>query len=79
MTIIEAVAKRISDILDEKKLTAYYVCKKATVDLSTYYNLRNNRQKVISFNILILLCDGMNVTIQEFLDDPLFDRENLDL
>ena len=79
MKVIEAVGKRIQKFLIQKNLTPYAVCKKATVDLSTIYNIINNRQKVISFNILLLLCEGLGVTIQEFLDDPLFEKSNLDV
>lgn len=28
---------------------------------------------------LLLICEGLGITIQEFLNDPLFDRENLDI
>ena len=79
MTVIEAIGKRIQQIQVEKKLSNYAVCKKATVDLSTLYNIFNNRQKVISFNVLLLLCEGLDVTIQEFLNSPLFDKNNLDI
>jgi DNA-binding Xre family transcriptional regulator len=79
MTVIEAIAKRIHEIQGEKNLTNYAVCKKATVDLTTIHNIFNNRQKVISFNILLLLCDGLGVSIQEFLSSPLFNRGNFDI
>jgi len=79
MKIIEAVGKRIQNLLTEKNLSQYAVCKKATVDLSTIYNILHGRQNVVSFNILLLLCEGLVVTIQEFLNDPLFDKANLDI
>jgi len=79
MTVINAVGKRISGLLVEKNLTQYAVCKKATVDLSTVYNILNGRQRVVSLNILLLLCHGLDITIQEFLDDPLFEKENLEI
>ena len=79
MKVIDAIAKRILELLSQKNLTQYAVCKKATVDLSTIYNLVNGRQKVISFNILLLLCEGLDITIQEFLNNQLFDKENLEI
>jgi len=79
MKVIQAIGQRIQGLLREKGLSQYAVCKKATVDLSTIYNILNGRQKVISFNILLLLCDGLDVTIQEFLNSPLFDKENLEI
>lgn len=79
MLVINAIGKRIQEILTEKNLSHYAVCKKATVDLSTIYNILNGRQKVISFNILLLLCEGLDITIQEFLNHPLFNKDNLDI
>ena len=79
MKTIDAVGKRIQELLKEKDISQYAVCKKATVDLSTIYNILNSRQKVISFNILLLLCEGLGVTIQEFLNSPLFSKENLEI
>jgi hypothetical protein len=75
MTVIEVVAKRIQGLLAEKQLSQ---CA-ATVNLSTLYNNFNGRQKVISFNILLLPCNGLGITIQEFLDDRLFAPNNLDI
>jgi len=79
MKVIEAVGKRIQNLLSEKNITQYAVCKKATVDLSTIYNILNGRQKVVSFNVLLLLCEGLDITIQEFLNHPLFSKENLEI
>ena len=79
MTSIEAIGKRIQEVQMQKNISNYAVCKKATVDLSTLYNIFNNRQKAISFNVLLLLCDGLDITIQEFLDSPLFKKDNLEI
>jgi len=79
MIVIEAIAERIKNLMAEKNLSQYAICKKATVDKSTVYNILNGRQKVISFNILLLLCEGLGITIQEFLNDPLFDKSNLEI
>ena len=79
MKVIYAIGERIQKIMTEKNLSQYAVCKKGTVDKSTIYNILNGRQRVVSFNILLLLCEGLGITIQEFLDDPLFDKSNLDI
>jgi len=79
VTVIDAIGKRIREIMGEKNLSNYAVCKRATVDLSTLYNIFNKRQKVISFNVLLLLCDGLDITIQEFLDSPLFGKDVLEI
>ena len=79
MKVIEAIAHRIKNILGDKNLSQYAVCKKATVHDSTIYNIYNGNQKHLSINVLLLLCEGMDISITEFFDDPLFSKENLDI
>jgi transcriptional regulator with XRE-family HTH domain len=77
--VIEAIAKRIQNILSKKKLSQYAVCKKATLHDSTIYNIYHGNQKHLSVNVLLLLCEGMDVSIVEFFSDPLFAEGNLDI
>lgn len=35
--------------------------------------------KSINFDTLILIADGFDMTVQEFLDDDLFKRDNFDV
>ena len=77
MKVIEAIGQRIQKIIKDKGLSQYAVCKKATVHDSTLYNIFNGNQKHLSVNVLLLLCEGMDISIVEFFDDPLF--KNLDI
>ena len=79
MKIIEAIAKRLTELLDEKNLSQYSLCKKAAIDASNLYNIIYHRTKSITLNNLILICDGLGVTVHEFLDSPLFNREHLEI
>ena len=35
--------------------------------------------KSVNFDTLVLLADGFDMTVQQFLDDEVFARENLDI
>lgn len=79
MKIIDAIAKRLSFLLDEKNLTQYALCKKIAIDPSNIYNIMYNRCKTITVDKLFLLAEGLDMTAQEFLDDPVFAKENLEV
>jgi len=76
---IEAIAKRLSDLLEEKKISQYLLCKKVAIDASNIYNIIYKRTKSITLNNLLLICDGLGITVQEFFSTPLFCRENLEI
>jgi transcriptional regulator with XRE-family HTH domain len=77
--LIEAIAKRIQSVMKRNGLTQYALCKKIAVSESCLYNICYKRQQDLPMRRLLLICEGLGITIQEFLNDPLFDRENLDI
>ena len=42
-------------------------------------NIVNEKYESIKFDTVIKIADGFNMTLKEFIDDKLFDRENLDI
>ena len=79
MKVIEAIAKRLSGLLEEKKLSQYALCKKIAIDPSNLYNIMYGRCKTITADKLFLLAEGLDMTVQEFLDHSLFAKENLEI
>jgi len=79
MKTIEAVARRTQELMAEKSMTQYALCKKIAISESSLYNIFYSRQKDIPLGKLLLICDGLGITIQEFLNSPLFNKETLDL
>ena len=75
MKIIDAIAKRIIGLLEEKNLTQYALCKKVAIDPSNIYNILYGRCKTITVDKLFLLAEGFDITVQQFLDHPLFYEE----
>jgi len=76
---IDAIAKRLNELLDEKKISQYALCKKVAIDASNIYNIFYKRTKSITLNNLLLICEGLGITIQEFFDSPLFKHEVLEI
>ena len=80
MELNRAIALRISNLMIKNKIKSQYeLCKKAGLTESTLRNILNESYKGTNILTLIKICDGLNVSIQEFLDDDLFKRDNLDV
>jgi len=77
--LIQAIAKRIHEVMMEKGMTQYALCKRIAISESSLYNICYNRQKDIPFGKLLLICEGLDISIQEFLNSPLFSKENLEI
>ncbi len=75
----KAVALRVSKLLHERQLTPYKFCKNLTMSESTLRSITEERYKTTKLDTIILICDGLNITLQEFFNDDLFKRENLDV
>ena len=74
-----AVALRISNLLVKNNLTHYALCKKTTIPEETLRSIIGERYKTVKLDTIIQVCDGFDITIQEFFDDDLFKRDNLDI
>ena len=79
MTTQKAVAQRISNLLVKNNLTQYALCQRIAMPEETLRSIINERYKTVKLDTIILICDGFNMTIQEFFDDEIFKRENLDV
>lgn len=72
-----ALAIRIAELLKEKNMTRYRLALNSGVTHST---LKNIMHETVNDNLLsttILIANGFNMTVSEFLDSPLFWEENL--
>jgi transcriptional regulator with XRE-family HTH domain len=77
MNLQQAVAARLTGLLAEKKLTQYALCHKVGMNQTTIYNITHARCETITLDTLFELSEGLDMTMQEFLNDKLFDKENL--
>lgn len=78
MLVNKAVALRISKLLKEKNMTQYRLEQNSGIQHGSMACIMNERNKTVTLTTVILLARGFEMTLQEFLDDPLFDDNNLD-
>ena len=79
MLVNKAVAIRIANLLREKKMTQYRLEQNSGIQHGTMACIMNEKNKTVTLTTIILIARGFNITMQEFLNDPLFDDDKLDV
>ena len=73
MTTKEAVAQRIIDLCTERNIAINALANISGVAPSTIYSMLNKKSKNPGVVSIKKLCDGLEITIRQFFDSPLFD------
>ena len=79
MNICKAVALRISNLLDERKMTLYRLEQTSGILHGTMMCIMNERNKNVTLKTIMQLSRGFNMTLIEFLDDEIFTSESLEI
>lgn len=79
MKIQRAVALRISNLLTKYNISQYELSKRMCTDRSTIKHIIHEEYNSIKFETIVKIADAFDMTIQEFLADDLFQRDNLDI
>ncbi len=79
MTLNEAFAVRVKEILKEKKLTQYKLCQQTGLYPSTMNYILHAKTKSSNFKSIALIIRELGITMTEFFDSPVFDFDNLDI
>ncbi|MBR4950217.1 MAG: helix-turn-helix transcriptional regulator [Clostridia bacterium] len=77
MKLNEAVAIRIKELCKERELTQYKLSMKSGVPQSTLSTIMSCSFPSVKLRIIYEICEGLEITITEFFDSPLFQRENI--
>lgn len=77
MKLNEAIAKRLCELLEEKGLTAYGLFIKSGVSQSTISDLKNMNNNGVNVRILYELCEGLGISLLEFFNSPMFDKDSI--
>lgn len=76
MNAKEAVARRIQELCIQRGLAINALANLCGVPPSTIYSMLNAKSQNPGIISIQKICDGLEISIREFFDDPLF--ENLD-
>ena len=78
MTLNQAFALRVREILKEKKMTQYKLEQLTGIYHSTMTSILTNKTKASNFKTMAIIIRALGLSINEFFDSPVFDFENLD-
>lgn len=78
-TVNHAVAMRIKELLKIKGITQYRLAMNSGVSHSTLKNIIHETVKDNKLSTIILIANGFDMTVMEFLNSPLFLEENLNI
>ena len=72
MTINEAARLRILQLCDERNLSINMMCTISGITQSTVNNIVNCRNKSTTLSTIKKICDGLEITVEEFFHSELF-------
>lgn len=77
MQLNEAIAARIRELSRQRGWTQYQLSMKSGVPQSTLSTIMSCSFPSMKLRIVYELCEGFEISLQDFFDSPLFARENL--
>jgi len=76
-TLCEAVRDRINFLLKEHNMNPHNLTLKSGVLTGTLWGILSARNKSVDFMTIIKLAGGFEMSLAEFVDDSLFNEDNL--
>lgn len=73
MQLSDATRKRINFLLKEKNMKLWDLSKAAGISLPTISDFLKNDTKNLRMDTMLHICEGFNIILKEFFDDPLFE------
>ena len=77
MQLNEAVSKRIKELCKQNNITQYGLSMKSGVPQSTLSTILNCSFQSMKLRIIYEICEGLEISMKDFFDSPIFDRDNL--
>jgi len=74
MNVKEAVAKRIVELCEQRKISINTLGINAGVPPSTIYSMLNSKSQNPGVVSIKKICDGLDISLREFFDSPLFNN-----
>lgn len=77
MKLDDAVILRIEQLCIERTMTKYDLSMASGVPQSTLTSIKKKRSGSPKISTLYAICEGFNMSLEEFFSSQLFNRENL--
>lgn len=77
MRLKEALAARVKELCVEKHLTTHGLSLKTGVASSTMDDIIKARNESVQLKFIFQICDGLQISLEDFFHSPYFDKEFL--
>ena len=77
MKLADAVILRIEQLCMEKSMTKYQLFLASGVPQTTLTSIKKKRSGSVKVSTLYAICEGFDISIEEFFHSSLFARENI--
>ena len=74
MRIGDAVKERIIELCAQRKITLNKLATISGITQSTVNNITSGRNKSATVSTVKKICDGLDISIKDFFNSPLFDN-----
>ena len=78
MQLNKAVSTRLSELLNERNMTQYQLYMKSGVPKSKIGNVINCSYDSVKLRVIHELCQGLEISVSDFFQSPLFEENNLE-
>lgn len=79
MTLNQAFAIRVREVLKEKKMTQYRLEQETGIYHSTMTSILGNKTKASNFKNIALIIRELGLSMTDFFDSPVFEFENIEI
>lgn len=77
MDLSQAVRIRITNLINERNLNVSKLSTMAGISRSTLSKFLAGKRKIIRLDMIEYICEGLNMKLKDFFNDPVFD--NIDM
>lgn len=77
MKLEDAIILRIEQLCLEKNMTKYELFKASGVPQTTLTSIKKKRCLSVKIITLYWICEGFEITLEQFFSSPLFSKENI--
>lgn len=78
MFLKDAIEIRINNLCKERNITINRLCTICGITQSTLANLKVRSKTNISTLTILRICRGLNISIEDFFNDPLFENNEFE-
>ena len=74
MDLSQAVRIRIKNLIEERNINVSKLCTMAGISRSTLSKFLAGKRKIIRLDMIEYICEGLNIKLKDFFNDPIFDN-----